>query len=211
MTEPRLSRAERRLPRAEPRVLLVDNDDSFTHNVAHAIREAGARCEVVGNDLDLETLRAARPDGLAIGPGPCTPHEAGHTLAILRAALAEPFPPVLGICLGHQALALRDGARVYLGPARRGVEDVEPVGAHPLFAGLGPRIAFGTDHTEGVALPPRYQLLARSAAYPVEAMGDDARRRYGVQFHPEISGELGQRLIARFVALAGRRDLSDSE
>lgn len=199
MAEPRLSRPERRLPRAEPRVLLVDNDDSFTHNVAHAIREAGARCEVVGNDLDLETLRAARPDGVAIGPGPCTPHEAGHTLAILRAALAEPFPPVLGICLGHQALAVALGGRVVR--ARRPVHGRRVRLVHDGGGCLAEVpspvevVRYNSLVVDGDTLPPDLAITARSDEGEIMALRHRTRRLEGVQFHPESWLDGGARAL----------------
>lgn len=109
--------------------------------------------------------------------------------------------PVLGICLGFQALALAAGGEIFRGPARRGRDRIRLTGPHPLTAGLDEETEFREDHTEGVRLPPGMLCLGCSEHYPAEIAADDARRRYGVQFHPEVSGEAGVRLIRNFLQI----------
>lgn len=110
--------------------------------------------------------------------------------------------PLLGICLGHQALGLRSGATIALGLHRRGAEMIESLGPHPLLDGLGSQFSMDASHREGISLPHGFTCLARSQAYAVEAMADDQRHRYGVQFHPETSGHAGARLVGNFLDLA---------
>ncbi len=110
--------------------------------------------------------------------------------------------PTLGICLGHQAIGLRYGARVHRGPSRRGEELVELHGPHPLFAGVDARSTFDADHCEGISAPPGFRVLASSGRYAVEAMVHRHRPLFGVQFHPETSGPVGQRLLDNFIRLA---------
>lgn len=118
-------------------------------------------------------------------------------------AFIDDYPgPTLGICLGHQAIGLRAGARIHLGAARRGPERIQVFFEHPLFEGLGSTLTMDTSHREGIDLPARFVGIARSEVYGLEAMANDQRLRYGVQFHPETSGAPGARLLANFVGLA---------
>lgn len=110
--------------------------------------------------------------------------------------------PVLGICLGHQALAVRRGARAYLGVERRGSELIEVKAEHQLFRGLPRRISMEADHCEGVPLPEGFRLLASSVHFEVEAMASETHPHFGVQFHPEASGEVGEVVIRNFCDMA---------
>ncbi|MEM1294546.1 MAG: gamma-glutamyl-gamma-aminobutyrate hydrolase family protein [Verrucomicrobiota bacterium] len=114
--------------------------------------------------------------------------------------------PVLGICLGHQALSMASGGAVYRGKENRSDVEIELLNPeHALFVGIPNFTKFGEDHCEGVTLPKGYSALASSRSYENEAMANDAQKRYGVQFHPEISGEMGRRLIQNFFSLAAER------
>lgn len=116
--------------------------------------------------------------------------------------LERETPPVFGICLGFQAIALTAGGRIYRGPERRFADQIEFTGSHPLLAGLTSGTEFQEDHCEGVLLPPSMQRLGHSQHYPVEIGADDVRRRYGVQFHPEISSVPGLRILCNFFQIA---------
>ena len=110
--------------------------------------------------------------------------------------------PVFGICLGHQAIALRHGATVYRGEERRQHETVELlVRQHPFLTGLEASTCFAADHCEGVTLPKNFRLLGKSSHYGVEIMACPADRQFGVQFHPEISGTPGDILFRNFAGL----------
>ncbi|MFT5464947.1 MAG: GMP synthase (glutamine-hydrolyzing) [Verrucomicrobiales bacterium] len=109
--------------------------------------------------------------------------------------------PIFGICLGHQALALQAGAEIQRGPERREADAIQISKPHPLLAGIESGTVFAEDHCEGVTRPDGFQILGTSAHYEVEIMTNDEAKRYGVQFHPEVSGEPGRRLIANFLRL----------
>lgn len=114
--------------------------------------------------------------------------------------------PILGICLGHQALALAAGAEVYRDREERfevSIEILQP--EHRLFEGIPNSTKFGQDHCEGATLPKGYSHLAFSEHYANEAMANEVQGRYGVQFHPEISGKYGRKLIQNFFEVAANR------
>jgi Anthranilate/para-aminobenzoate synthases component II len=90
------------------KLLMIDNYDSFTYNLVHRLGELGAACEVVRNDVEpLGDMLARKADGLIISPGPCSPSEAGHSLELVKSWPAR--KPLLGVCLGHQTLAMAFG------------------------------------------------------------------------------------------------------
>jgi anthranilate synthase/aminodeoxychorismate synthase-like glutamine amidotransferase len=94
-----------------PRLLVIDNYDSFTYNLVQYLQMLGARCDVYFNDgIDVHAARSHAPDGVVISPGPCTPNEAGVSLELIGALAAE--RPILGVCLGHQAIAQAFGGKV---------------------------------------------------------------------------------------------------
>ncbi len=136
------------------------------------------------------------------GPSLFTDPGVGATLHGQLAFVDRLAQPVLGICLGHQGLGARAGVRVHRGTERRCAERIVPCEEHPLFAGLPDAFPMVADHCEGIPLPPGWRLLASSAHYPVEAMASQRLPHLGVQFHPEVSGEPGRRLLHNFCRLA---------
>lgn len=142
-------------------------------------------------------------DGVILSGGPhlYTDPERGPAVLAQFAFLDALDKPTLGICLGHQAIALRRGGAVYRGEACRQPTTIQIVAEHPLVVGLGPQVVMGEDHCEGVELPPGFALLARSAVYAVEAMAAVDRPLFGVQFHPEISGDAGLQLFRNFLGI----------
>ncbi|HLK23116.1 MAG TPA: aminodeoxychorismate/anthranilate synthase component II [Caulobacteraceae bacterium] len=188
-------------------ILVIDNYDSFTYNLVHYLNELGAETRVARNDaLTTADALATRPEAILLSPGPCTPNEAGICLDLLAAAPAD--LPILGVCLGHQAIGQASGGQV--------------VRAKTLMHGKTSRI----HHTgEGVfkTLPnpftaTRYHSLSvpretlpeyvQVTAWTEdgEVMGIQRRDRpwLGVQFHPEsIATEAGHDLLANFLELAG--------
>jgi len=187
-----------------PRVLVVDNYDSFTFNLVQYLGELGAEVEVFRNDrIDVPGIRARKPDGLVISPGPCTPSQAGVTLQAIR-ELAGALP-ILGVCLGHQAIGQAFGGRVVRN-ARIVHGKASPV-AHRgegLYAGVPSPFAAGRYHSlvvERRSLPR--ELAVTAWTRQGEIMGLRHRRLdvEGVQFHPEsVLTESGKALLGNWLA-----------
>ncbi|MHC4378228.1 MAG: anthranilate synthase component II, partial [Planctomycetota bacterium] len=184
-------------------ILLIDNYDSFTFNLADLCGRLGARVEVVRNDAeDVAQLLGRRPSGLLLSPGPGRPESSGVCPDLLCAAPAN--LPVLGICLGHQALVESEGGRLNLlerpvhGRATRVHHD-----GQGLFQGLPSPLDAGRYHSlvaDREELPDSLVLNAWSEEGLPMAVQHRDLPRFGLQFHPEsILTPLGERLIARFL------------
>jgi anthranilate synthase component 2 len=189
-------------------VILIDNYDSFTFNLAHLVATSGARVEVVRNDeVTAAQLVAAGPAGVVISPGPCAPAEAGISVAAVTAC-AEAGVPLLGICLGHQAIGAAFGARVIRapGPVHGKAFPVTHDGAGVL-TGLPSPFQATRYHSlivDEATLPRDLLVTARTDGLPM-AIRHRTRPVEGVQFHPEsILTTHGSAIIASFVATALR-------
>jgi para-aminobenzoate synthetase component 2 len=170
------------------RLLVVDNYDSFTYNLVQYLEILGAICDVRKNDaIDVHGVRALAPDAILISPGPCSPNEAGASLAIIEAL--SPRLPILGVCLGHQALAQVYGARVVR--AERVMHGkTSPIfhDSRTLFAGLPQPFVATRYHSLIVERSSLSTDLEVSAwTHEGEIMGLRHKRfpLEGVQFHPE--------------------------
>jgi len=189
------------------RVLVVDNYDSFTWNLVHYLVELGAAAEVVRNDgLDLAAATGGGAGAFLISPGPGRPEAAGASLALV-AACAERSLPLLGICLGLQAIALHFGGRVEAAPAP--VHGKTCPIAHDgsgLFAGLPSPLVQTRYHSLAVAPDALPAGLAANAWAPdgtLQGLRHRALPIHAVQFHPEsVASAHGHRLLANFLALA---------
>jgi len=189
------------------RVLLLDNYDSFTFNLVQYLGELGAEVEVFRNDaIDVAGIRARRPDALVLSPGPCTPDEAGVTLEAITALAGE--LPILGVCLGHQAIGQAFGGKVVRN-ARIVHGKSSPVlhtGAG-VFAGLPSPFEAGRYHSlvvERETLPGALEVTAWTEEG--EIMGLRHRRLdvEGVQFHPEsILTAVGKQLLGNWLRRLG--------
>jgi GMP synthase (glutamine-hydrolysing) len=109
--------------------------------------------------------------------------------------------PILGICFGHQIIGLLHGATVFRGAECRANQNVEILHCNTLFEGLETNLSLKEDHCEGITLPTQFVLLATSKSYTVEAMKHPDKDVYGVQFHPEASGGVGQKILGNFLRL----------
>jgi anthranilate synthase/aminodeoxychorismate synthase-like glutamine amidotransferase len=180
-------------------VLVVDNYDSFTYNLVQYLGELGAEIDVVRNDVP--ELLERSPERVLVSPGPCTPAEAGLSVAAIR-RYGEAGVPVLGVCLGHQALAAAYGGRVVRGdPVHGKTAEVEHDGK-TIFAGLDSPLTAGRYHSL-VVDPDLPSVLLRSARSGEVIMG--LRHRdlpvEGVQFHPEsVLTPAGKSLLRNFLA-----------
>jgi anthranilate synthase/aminodeoxychorismate synthase-like glutamine amidotransferase len=193
-----------RLPaRPAPRLFVLDQYDSFTWNLVQAFEAMGAGVTVVRSDEGpLAALRAARPDGVLVSPGPGAPADAAAALAVVRAA-ADAGLPLLGVCLGHQALAVAFGGRVARAAVpRHGKTVAVRHDGRGLFAGLPDPFQAMLYHSlvvEEAALPDALEVSARGPAGEVMALRHRRLPLDGVQFHPESIGTpAGGALLARF-------------
>jgi GMP synthase-like glutamine amidotransferase len=185
-----------------PRITAIDCDSSKFPEIVDILTNAGGDCQAIpldsANATDFEDT-----DGVVISGGPhlFTDAESADTLLAKFTFLDNLDCPAFGICLGYQAIAIRRGARVFLGEARRETDAIRMVTTHPLMAGIPDGTHFREDHCEGVDLPEGFTRLGASEHYEAEAIADDRRRQYGVQFHPEVSGEPGRQLLTNFVQM----------
>jgi anthranilate synthase/aminodeoxychorismate synthase-like glutamine amidotransferase len=189
-------------------ILLIDNYDSFTFNLYHFLGDLGAVMEVRRNDaLTVEEALALRPEAIVLSPGPCTPNEAGICLDLIAAAAARRLP-VLGVCLGHQAIGQAFGAKVVRAPApvHGKVWSVTHDGTD-IFAGLPSPFRATRYHSLVVEdLPEALIPTARTEDGLVMGMAHRELPLWGVQFHPEsIASEHGHDMLRNFLALAGVR------
>jgi len=180
---------------------VIDNYDSFTYNLVQYLGELGAQIEVVRNDeATVDELLASGHERLIVSPGPCTPAEAGiSTDAVSR--FAEQRTPVLGVCLGHQALAVAFGGTVVRGePVHGKTAEVEHDG-RTIFEGLESPVVAGRYHSLVVDpdVPPELEVSARSSD-TVMGLRHRELPAEGVQFHPEsvLTGE-GKALLRNFL------------
>jgi anthranilate synthase/aminodeoxychorismate synthase-like glutamine amidotransferase len=187
-------------------ILLVDNYDSFTYNLAHLLQELGAEVVVRRNDeIDPDEAERLAPSHLVVSPGPGRPTESGATLDIVRRL--SPTTPTLGVCLGHQAIVQAFGGEI--GQAQRLLHGKASAVRHDgrgIFAGLPQDFAAGRYHSLAAALVPE-ALEVSATSEDGEVMGVRHRELPvdGVQFHPEsvLTLPVGRDLLANFVARQG--------
>ena len=188
-------------------ILVIDNYDSFTFNLVHFLGDLGARCAVHRNDrIGVAEALALRPEAIVLSPGPCTPNEAGICLDLVAAA-AEAWMPLLGVCLGHQAIGQAFGGEVIRAPVpmHGKVSLVEHEGTD-IFAGL--QNPFGATRYHSLivrrdTLPAALVETARTADGLIMGLRHRDLPIWGVQFHPEsIASEHGHALLRNFLALA---------
>jgi anthranilate synthase/aminodeoxychorismate synthase-like glutamine amidotransferase len=182
-------------------VLMVDNYDSFTYNLVQYLGELGAEVEAVRNDaVSVDELLERDWDRVVVSPGPCTPHEAGISVEVMR-RFPEAGVATLGVCLGHQSLAQAFGGTVVRHVPVHGKTTAIEHDGEGLFAGLPSPLTVGRYHSLVVDpdLPECLRVTA-SGGGVVMAVAHRSLPAYGVQFHPEsVLTPEGKRLLANFL------------
>lgn len=187
-------------------VLILDNYDSFTYNLAQAFGSLGADVRVVRSDaVEPDELVRRPPHAIVVSPGPGTPERAGNSMGAIRALSG--IIPILGVCLGHQAIGAVFGGRVVRAPAVvHGKTSNVSHGGAGIFAGLSSPFTATRYHSlvvDETTLPTELRVTARSDDGLLMAVEHVRHRTYGVQFHPEsVMTKQGPRLLGNFLALA---------
>jgi anthranilate synthase/aminodeoxychorismate synthase-like glutamine amidotransferase len=190
-------------------ILLIDNYDSFVHNLARYVGELGEAREVIRNDaMSADEIIAKRPRAIILSPGPCGPDEAGISLPLVHAA-SEAHIPLLGVCLGHQCIAAAFGGRILRStPVHGAASDIHHKG-HELFDGLPNPFSAARYHSLIAELDDSAPLnaIAHLADGTLMALAHQSLPIYGVQFHPEsVLTQHGHRLLGNFLKLAATTD-----
>jgi len=185
-----------------PRILIVDNYDSFTYNLVQYLGELGAEVEVVRNDVEPTAgLLARRPDRVIVSPGPCTPSEAGVSVEVMR-RFPEAGIPTLGVCLGHQSLAQAFGGAVSRHEPVHGKTTEITHDGSGLFEGLESPLVVGRYHSLVVdsATLPDCLIVTATGGGVVMGLRHRELPAHGVQFHPEsVLTPQGKRLLENFL------------
>jgi para-aminobenzoate synthetase/4-amino-4-deoxychorismate lyase len=204
----RLSRA-----RAAPLVVVIDNYDSFTYNLVHYLTTAGCAVDVARNDeVTASQVVTLGPTGVVISPGPCTPDEAGISIDVVRGCAFGPVAiPVLGVCLGHQAIAACFGASIIQAAPVHGQTSIINHDGHGVLAGLPRRFAAVRYHSLIVAeqtVPPCLHITARTRSGIPMGLRHASLPIEGVQFHPEsVLTSHGHDIIGNFARTLRSRHL----
>jgi anthranilate synthase component 2 len=193
-------------------ILLIDNYDSFTFNLFHYLGGLGADVEVVRNNkITVERALGMEPDAFVLSPGPCTPNEAGICLALIREA--APRIPILGVCLGHQAIGQAFGGRVVRAPilVHGKLSDIRHNG-EGVFRGVPSPFRATRYHSlvvERESLPPELVATAETEDGLIMGLVHRTLPVHGVQFHPEsIASEYGHLILRNFLEIVARWNAS---
>ena len=186
-------------------ILVLDNYDSFTYNLVHYIGESGQEVLVVRNDeITIEQINDLNPEKIVISPGPCTPKEAGISIELIKNATV----PLLGVCLGHQAIGAAFGGNIIKAPEifHGKLSEVEHNNEN-IFTGIDSPYSVVRYHSliiEKDSLPNELKITGVLKDNPEIIMAIEHKEKpiYGVQFHPEsIETNFGMKLIENFLAL----------
>jgi anthranilate synthase component II len=187
-------------------ILLIDNYDSFTYNLFHYLGELGEPVTVVRNDrISAAGALKMRPDSIVLSPGPCDPDKAGICLELIRAATGT--IPILGVCLGHQAIGQAFGGRIVRAPEPMHGK-LSPIhhSGTSVFRGLQESFQATRYHSlviDRVSLPDVLEITAETDDGVIMGVAHKRFPIYGVQFHPEsIASEHGHKILRNFLDLA---------
>ncbi len=186
-------------------ILLIDNYDSFVYNLARYVSELGYQYQVVRNDaITCAEIKTLQPSHIILSPGPGAPDQAGICLSLIKQLAGQ--IPILGVCLGHQAIGQAFGARV--GKAKQPMHGKASIIAHHqqnLFQGIPSPITPGRYHSlivENETIPATLEVTAFSTEGEVMALQHRKHAVYGVQFHPEsVLTDVGYQLLGNFLAI----------
>jgi anthranilate synthase component II len=188
-------------------ILVIDNYDSFTYNLVHYLNELGATTRVIRNDvMTADEALALKPEAILLSPGPCTPNEAGICLELIEKAPDD--LPILGVCLGHQAIGQAMGGDVIRAKALMHGKTSEIMHqGRGVFSGLPAPFTAARYHSLAVkreTMPDVLEVTAWTDDGEVMGVQHKTRPLHGVQFHPEsIATHGGHDLLANFLDLAG--------
>ncbi|HEY1876105.1 MAG TPA: aminodeoxychorismate/anthranilate synthase component II [Rhizomicrobium sp.] len=187
-------------------LLLIDNYDSFTYNLFHYLGELGAEVKVVRNDeITADQALTLRPEGIVLSPGPCTPNEAGICLEVIKKA--DGRMPILGVCLGHQAIGQVYGGRIVRAPEpmHGKLSRIHHTGKS-VFRGLNNDFLATRYHSLTIdppSVPGSLEVTATSEDGVIQGVMHKTHPVHGVQFHPEsIASENGHVLLGNFLQIA---------
>jgi anthranilate synthase component II len=188
-------------------LLLIDNYDSFTYNLVHFLGDLGARCAVHRNDqITVEVAMALKPDAIVLSPGPCTPNEAGICMDLIKAA-AKAQLPLLGVCLGHQAIGQAFGGKVVRAPKpmHGKLSGIQHTG-QSVFEDVPSPFEATRYHSlivDRAGLPAELEVTAETGEI-IMGLRHKSLPIHGVQFHPEsIASQHGHKILENFLKIAG--------
>jgi anthranilate synthase/aminodeoxychorismate synthase-like glutamine amidotransferase len=194
-------------------IMLIDNYDSFTWNLWHFLSDLGVEVQTCRNDeMTAEEVIAAKPQAIIISPGPCTPHEAGICLDLVKAAAGH--IPMMGVCLGYQSIGIAFGAKLkQIDPPVHGKLSMIHHDGKGLMAGCASPVAVTRYHSlvlERETLPDCFDITAETEAGIVMGISHREMNLHGLLFHPEsIATVNGYRMLANFLNGAGLVNLDD--
>jgi anthranilate synthase component 2 len=189
-------------------ILLIDNYDSFTFNLVHYLGGLGAKVAVYRNDkISVVDALASEPDAIVLSPGPCTPDDAGICLQLIEQAASR--VPILGVCLGHQAIGQVFGGRVVRAPVPvHGKLSVIHHGAEGVFRGINGSFRATRYHSlivDRKNLPQDIVVTAETGDHLIMGLRHKTLPAHGVQFHPEsIASEHGHLILRNFLDIAAQ-------
>jgi anthranilate synthase/aminodeoxychorismate synthase-like glutamine amidotransferase len=192
-------------------ILMIDNYDSFTYNLVQYLQQMGADVLVKRNDeIDLEEIERLAPEAIFLSPGPCTPREAGITVDVIRRFHAT--IPILGVCLGHQAIGYAFGGEVIrAGRIMHGKTSPVFNDGQTIFEGLPSPMTAGRYHSlivERESLPSCLRITAETAEGEIMGLRHEAYPVEGIQFHPEsILTPQGKRIIRNFLNMLSEKEV----
>ena len=191
-------------------ILMIDNYDSFTYNLVQYLRQLGAEVLVKRNDaISVEEIEALAPEAIFLSPGPCSPKEAGVTVAVIRHFYQT--IPIMGVCLGHQAIGYAFGAEVVrAGRVMHGKTSPILNDGRTIFEGLPSPLTAGRYHSlivDRESLPPCLKITAETAEGEVMGLRHETYPVEGIQFHPEsILTPQGKRIIRNFLNMLPKKE-----